>query len=177
LAGVFIAAQAFQPVAGAWQFERQAWTQGAWWQLFSAQWVHLDWFHLALNAAACVIGVPWLARRVPGLTVGIAYLGGLAGVAAVLWADATCAYYAGASGALHGVVVGSAVAVLCRPHGLRTRWAGGLLVLVAAKLGLQAMGADAHDLAGFPIYQPAHWAGALGGGLAVALWCAVRAKP
>jgi rhomboid family GlyGly-CTERM serine protease len=159
------------------QFERQAWTQGAWWQLFSAQWVHLGWSHLALNAAACVFGVPWLVRRVPGLAVGIAYLGGLAGVAAVLWADAACAYYAGASGALHGVVVGSAVAVLCRPHGLRTRWAGGLLVLVAAKLGLQAMGADAHDLAGFPIYQPAHWAGALGGGLAVALWCAVRAKP
>lgn len=184
---------------GGWVFVRTAWQAGAWWQPGTAQWVHLGWPHAALNAASMVLLLWAMRGLVAGALQGAALLGGYAGVAAVLALDPACAWYAGASGALHGFWAGNALVLLlypCKtpqgPHGLR--WLGGLmLIALLAKLWLQQRGlAGPHPWPGleplrdcwddwglatyspfpmdFPVYGPAHAAGAVGG-LGAVLLC------
>ncbi len=160
-----------------WQFVRPAYAAGAWWQLVTAQWVHMGMLHAAVNA----LGMLVLLRVFQGLISGrlqvLALLGGYAGVAVVLALDPHCAVYAGASGALHGLLAGSACALLVSPPQLpmtRQRMhilACCVLLALAAKLLVQHFDASptATGWLGFATYYPAHEAGALGGLLAVVM--------
>lgn len=176
-------AQMLSDQTGGWQFDRAHFDAGAWWQLLTAQWVHFGFSHAALN----VIGMGLMLQAFQGVVhprvQWAALLGGYLGVACVVALDPVCAYYAGASGALHGLWAGAAVALLVvRPpaeHRLNGGRILGLLLLMAlwAKLGLQG-GASQWGVPDFsmpawsiiPVYHPAHGAGALGGGVAAALY-------
>lgn len=154
-------------------FVRAEFQAGAWWQLLTAQWVHLSGAHALANAA----GLAVLLMAVWGLLAPrwllAAAVGGQLGVAVVLALDTHCTWYAGASGALHGLAAGAALGLLLSPAdrlpGRRpARWLGaGLLVGLAMKLVWQHGAEAAPGWLGFPTYTPAHEAGALGGLTAV----------
>jgi rhomboid family GlyGly-CTERM serine protease len=160
-----------------WQFVRTTYAAGAWWQLVTAQWVHLGSLHAAANALGLVVLLRVFQGLIPGRLQALALLGGYAGVALVLALDTDCTAYAGASGALHGLLAGSACALLASPPPppmTRQRMqilACCVLLGLAAKLLVQHFDASpsAAGWLGFATYYPAHEAGALGGLLAVLL--------
>ena len=174
-AAVTLGLQLWPGLAERLRFSRPLFDAGAGWQLLSAQWVHLSPAHAAVNAMAAVLLcwtlLPWVAVRKQLL----ALLGGYVGVGVLLALDANCLYYAGASGALHGVLAGAAVALLggqpASPHSGWNRRAVGAVLLIAlvVKLLVQSSG-DATPAPGWlhiPAYYPAHAAGAAGGAVAV----------
>lgn len=183
-----LAAQIVSNARGGWVFVRTAYEAGAWWQLFSAQWVHFGWPHAAWNALCMLLML--LAFR-GWVAVGIqcaAWVGGYLGVAAVLAMDPACAYYAGLSGALHGYWAGSALGLWLGPAALTQRssllhgMAVVMLVMLVLKLWIQ-QGASIlpHSMA-FAVYHPAHSAGVAGGLLAVWVYwvfqrCAASQSP
>jgi membrane associated rhomboid family serine protease len=160
-------AQMLSQAGAGWIFLRPAFEAGAWWQLFSSQWVHFTWTHAALNGVVMVLMLYAFQGWVRPSTQCLALLGGYGGVATVLALDSGCAYYAGASGALHGFFAGNALDVCLNArnrHGEAGpyRMVGAALLLVLLiKLVTQ------HGSAG-GIYFPAHEAGAAGGAIAVA---------
>lgn len=161
--------------AGQLRFTRPAFAEGAVWQLFTAQWVHLTPAHALVNAMAavllCWLLAPWVSMRRQLLSLA----GGFAGVAMVLALDSDCQYYAGASGALHGVLGGAAIVLLGtsspgqQRYRLRRAMGAGLLLVLVVKLLLQTGGGTPTNPGwlGIPTYYPAHVAGAIGGALAV----------
>lgn len=174
---VTMALQWLPGAAQHWQFGRTAWAAGAWWQLLTAQWVHLSNLHAVANALGMVVLLRAFQGLVGGRWQALALLGGYAGVAVVLVLDANCTAYAGASGALHGLLAGSACAMLTSPP-LQTApmrrqrmhmLACCVLLGLAAKLLVQHFDAppSAAGWLGFSTYVPAHEAGALGGVVAV----------
>ena len=171
---VCAAAQGLDASGMAWQFQRTAWAQGAWWQLFTSQWVHLSWGHWLGNVLGFVIVWAGLRLRLPARSLLLVHAGGFLGVMAVLQWDTQCQYYAGASGALHGLWAGGAVLLLL---GASRGWGVACSVLLAAKLVVPWIWPGAtlspYD---FPVYHPAHVAGALGG-LVVALLVAGAHAP
>lgn len=180
LAALCAVLQLWPGASEALRFERLAFSQGAVWQPLSAQWVHLNWPHAAANAAAAVL-LCWLLRPwMPLSRQLLALLGGWLGVAVLLVFDTRCAYYAGASGALHGVLAGAALHALAQAKPMRYVGAALLLGLVL-KLGWQAMAQTAAPgWLGIPVYHPAHIAGAVGGALVLAaclLMQGLRAAP
>ncbi|MBI2748701.1 MAG: rhombosortase [Burkholderiales bacterium] len=149
-------------------FVRTEFAAGAWWQLVSAQWVHLSWQHTGVNLLGLLVLLVVFHGLVPPRLQLTAFVGGHVGVAAVLALDANCAYYAGASGALHGLLAGCALCLVL----LQARWLGGaVLAGLAVKLVWQHATGDvgAPGWLGFATYYPAHEAGAVGGLAAVAL--------
>lgn len=148
-------------------FVRPSYEAGAWWLLFSAQWVHLNAWHTATNAIA-ILALPLVfGTLVPVRWQWTALLGGYIGVAWVLALDLSCMRYAGASGALHGLLAGNIAYLLCTARGNgRIAGLGWLLLLgLVLKLLLQR----ASGSVGQAIYYPAHEAGALGGVVMVLL--------
>ena len=167
------------------RFSRPAFAGGQWWQLLSAQLVHLNLRHATLNAVA--LAVTLLAWRV-WITLprqGLALAGGALGVALVLTLDRDCSFYAGLSGALHGLWAGNAIFLMCARDQVVDATRGGrdasdmiaaprfvaalVLLALAGKLAWQdGAAAGAFDAwLQIPVYRPAHWAG-LGGGLVAA---------
>lgn len=162
------------------QFARADYDVGAWWLLLTAQWVHLSLLHAVVN----VLGLTVLLFAFQGLVAArlqvLALLGGYAGVAVLLVLDTDCTLYAGASGALHGLLAGSACALLWGPPPPQSRLtrqrlhllAGAVLLGLAAKLLVQHFGMGPPSSVGwlgFASFYPAHEAGALGGALAMLL--------
>jgi membrane associated rhomboid family serine protease len=183
-AALTIGLQCDEGLVHALQFSRPVFEQGAVWQLFTSQWVHLNWLHAALNVLGAILILlaftPWV-----GLSLSLmAWLGGYVGVAVVLWWDWSCSYYAGASGALHGLYAGCAFALVCHSkwEGVRPRrpivviWGALAGSALMVKLTFQHGSVEAPEASwlGFITYYPAHPAGALGGVLAVLLWAAWR---
>ena len=177
------------------RFSRPAYEQGAFWQPVTSQWVHLSRWHAVGNAFAfsaiifaCAFWVRWPFQM-------LALAGGYIGVAAVVVLDPNCSYYAGASGALHGLVAGNAVGMTCaanppKPSAHRLGQAGNsaikrwtrllgtaMLTSMAVKLWMQAGLTGEAPLTGwsFPIYHPSHIAGAVGGMGFVLLFLAAQA--
>jgi rhomboid family GlyGly-CTERM serine protease len=148
-------------------FVRTEFAAGAWWQLVSAQWVHLSWPHAGVNLLGLLVLLVVFHGLVPSRLQLIAFVGGHVGVAAVLALDANCAYYAGASGALHGLLAGCALCLILQARKLG--WA--VLAGLFTKLVWQHTTGDATapGWLGFATYYPAHEAGAVGGLAAVAL--------
>ncbi|MES2950216.1 MAG: rhombosortase [Pseudomonadota bacterium] len=161
-----------------WKFVRTAYGAGAWWQLLTAQAVHLSTVHAGVNALGLVVLLLVFRGLVAGRLQALALLGGYAGVALVLALDPDCVFYAGASGALHGLLAGSACALLLAPPPrplmprARLQILGGCVLLgLAAKLLVQHFGGygSSPGWLGFATYYPAHEAGAVGGLVAVLL--------
>jgi rhomboid family GlyGly-CTERM serine protease len=168
---VTVGLQLWPGLAEALRFSRPAFAEGAVWQLLTAQWVHLSQAHAAVNAMAAVLLCWSLAPWVPVRQQLVAWSGGHLGVAVVLILNSQCQYYAGASGALHGVLAGVAVFILATPtQEPQARWprpgvGAALLVALAIKLWVQPWGytASTPGWLGIPTYYPAHAAGAAGG--------------
>ena len=165
-------------ITNSWQFARNAYTAGDWWLPLTAQWVHWSGLHAAINAMGFAVLLLAFQHLVTGRIQAIALLGGYAGVAIVIALDTNCARYAGASGALHGLLAGSALGLLLPPQQPLARqhthaqWLGGLMLLgLVIKLVVQHGGANAAipGWLGFATYYPAHEAGAVGGLIAVLL--------
>lgn len=179
-----LGAQWLSGMTGGWQFARDAYRAGAWWQLLTSQWVHFGFAHAAVNALALVVLLLVFQALVPGRSQALALLGGYAGVALVLAMDPACAVYAGASGALHGLLAGNAVNLLFTRQlqagaGARSRVLGIVLLFgLSLKLLVQQWMGDpsAAGWLGFSTYHPAHAAGTLGGLLAVVLAQAVAGR-
>lgn len=182
-------AQIASDTYGGWRFDRAAYQAGAWWQLLTSQWVHFGFMHAALNAVCLVAMVLTFQGLVRARVQGIALVGGAIGVAVIIAMDPACRYYAGASGALHGLWAGCAVALAVFTPSASGRFHAGrvlgvtMLVALGIKLYLQAGagnvgvsglsgGGDfsALVLGSVPVYTPAHEAGVAGGGLAVLVW-------
>lgn len=168
-------------------FSRTAYESGAWWQLLTSQWVHLSGLHAAVNALALLLIASACSRfvRTQDQIVGLA--GGCVGVALVLAFDPDCAYYAGASGALHGLLAGNALHMLWGRE--KTDWSsqaqaasgrssalarslafvilGGLALKLWVQGSAQALAAE--SWLGLPVYHPAHEAGMAGGVILVLL--------
>ncbi|MBK7002614.1 MAG: rhomboid family intramembrane serine protease [Rhodoferax sp.] len=142
-------------------FVRPGYAAGDWWLLFSAQWVHLNAWHAGKNAVAMAVLPLAFRALVPVRWQWGALLGGHIGVAWVLALDLRCMYYAGASGALHGLLAGNIAYFLCITQGnLRMVGTGWVLLLgLVLKLLLQRASGSVEQA----IYYPAHEAGALGG--------------
>lgn len=175
-------AQGLSVTLGGWQFVRTAYDVGGWWQLFSAQWVHLGWDHALANMVGFVVLLVVFRERVDGRWQGLALGGGYLGVAVVLALDTHCAWYAGASGALHGLLAGNLLSLWLNARRLGAQskavtWlaTAGLLGLLV-KLTVQHWQGDATmpTWLGFATYYPAHEAGAAGGLLVVALAAAAK---
>ena len=165
------------------RFSRADYERGAVWQLLSAQLVHLSNWHAAANASAFAMIIFTCASWLRWPLQMLALCGGYMGVAVVVALDPNCSYYAGASGALHGLLAGNAVSMAFAARSQRqsadahcnsfrvssSRWTLGLSIavlgLMAFKLWLEAGSLPAAPLGGwrFPVYRPAHIAGALGG--------------
>ncbi|MDP3709046.1 MAG: rhomboid family intramembrane serine protease [Polaromonas sp.] len=165
------------------RFSRADYERGAVWQLLSAQLVHLSNWHAAANASAFAMIIFTCASWLRWPLQMLALCGGYMGVAVVVALDPNCSYYAGASGALHGLLAGNAVSMAFAARSQRqfadahcnsfrvssSRWTLGLSIavlgLMALKLWLEAGSLPAAPLGGwrFPVYRPAHIAGALGG--------------
>lgn len=172
-----VAAQVWSEHIGALQFDRARYAAGASWLLLTAQWVHFGGAHAALNGAMLVLIVLALQGWVPLRMQWVALLGGYAGVAITIALDSQCLYYAGASGALHGLWAGSAVCLFAQNRTARPGaggWLGAAMLLaLVSKLGWQAWAGvhgspdDAmvglHLLSPMATYFPAHVGGALGG--------------
>lgn len=124
-----------------------------------------------MNAVA-MLALPLAFRAlVPVRWQWAALLGGHIGVAWVLALDLRCMHYAGASGALHGLLAGNIAYLLCnsqgnlRIAGVRVGVGWVLLLGLVLKLLLQRASGSVEQA----IYYPAHEAGALGGIVAVLL--------
>ena len=168
------------------QFTRTSYAQGSFWRLLTSQLVHLNWPHAAVNALALALSLicwhVWINLR----QQMIALVGGMVGVALVLALDSDCAYYAGLSGALHGLWAGNAIMLLAM--GINTSGSGNpttrtpffsksqhiglsVLFILAFKLFAEnaAMPHASEGWLNLPTYRPAHWAGLAGGaGLIIA---------
>ncbi|NMM10187.1 MAG: rhomboid family intramembrane serine protease [Polaromonas sp.] len=172
------------PGASEWlRFSRPRYEQGAVWQIWTSQWVHLSNWHAVGNAFAFLVIILMSGYWIRWPFQMLALVGGYVGVAIVVALDPSCNFYAGASGALHGLLAGNAVSLAWptrapgRPvnvndcAALVTPSRGSCLVAItvlggmALKLWLQAGSAGKAPLGGwgFPVYHPAHVAGALGG--------------
>ena len=158
-------------------YHRQAFLDGQWWLPLTAQLAHFNTPHALVNLlGAALLGclfVPWLDWP----QQAIALVGGVIGVALVVVLDTHCTYYAGASGALHGLAVGGAVFLLrVAPAGDAVAKSVAYLLLgcVLAKLGWQLSSPADTAAWGFPVYRWSHTAGALGGWLAACLAGAVH---
>jgi len=181
------------------RFSRPSYALGAFWQPLTSQWVHLTGWHAVGNALAFALIAVASSYWVRWPLQMLALLGGYAGVAVVVVLDPDCSYYAGASGALHGLLAGNAVSfalgagLLRRPAGegghcfsapspgCRLGLGAALLIFLALKLWLQSDGGLGATPSrwGFPVYRPAHCAGALGGLVLVfvaSAWRAVAAS-
>ncbi len=158
---------ALQLLPASWQqllvYERDAVAAGQWWRLLTGNLVHLGWTHLALNAAAMLIGARMFEGvRTPAAWLPAALLCMLAVPLGLHFLSPAVQWSMGVSGVLHGLLVVGA-ADLCR----RRDWLGPvLLALCIAKVTTEQFiggGSPTESLIGGPVVVDAHLWGALGG--------------
>lgn len=152
-----------------WGYERQAIGDGQVWRLLTGQFVHLNATHLALNllGLAGVMAV-WARELTPPWTLLGMVLGSACGASLGLWfLMPEVVWYAGASGALHGLFASGVVLATCTSLALRAAAALGLTLKLASEAYLSTGSAE---LIGAPIVHAAHQFGALGGLMSALLW-------
>lgn len=144
------------------EFNRSAIADGQWWRLLSGQWIHYGFYHLAMNTAAFVLCAYVLLRQLALPHYLLLLLCSMTTVGLGLyWFNPRLEYYAGLSGALHGLLVAGVFEILKQ----RPWFGGAALILVALKLVQeQSASFDAsHPLLPVPVAVDAHLYGALAG--------------
>lgn len=153
-----------EPVRLALRYSRTGVADGEWWLLFTGNFVHLGWMHVALDMSGlvllwilcgeCLHGWRWLFATVAGSwAVGLG----------LWWAWPNVVWYAGISGVAHTYWAAGALLLI-----VARRWEGfALLILLAAKLAWeQASGAGlptSDALMHAPVLVTAHLIGAIAG--------------
>jgi rhomboid family GlyGly-CTERM serine protease len=154
-------------------YQRAALSDGQWWRLLTAHFVHLDFEHAALNSLGVVLMWALFARDYRPLGWLAIYLVASLVVSAGLWFfSPRVEWYVGASGALHGVMTAGTLAHLRR--GDLDGWI--LAVFIVLKLGYEQL-AGALPFAGSPdTIVDAHLYGAIGGAI-LAPFLRLRREP
>jgi rhomboid family GlyGly-CTERM serine protease len=171
-------------VLAAWPgaFEVLAWDRaaiagGQWWRAVTGQFVHLGSVHAAGNLAGLAL-IVWLFRSdftpAAWLTATAASMAGVA--VGLQWLSPGVDWYAGLSGALHGILAAGAVIWSRRGRGVGWLLAAGL----AGKLVVEvAFGPSAASqwMTGGPVLVAAHVWGAAGGLAWGLLWGGYNSPP
>lgn len=144
------------------EFNRTLIEQGQWWRLVTGQWVHYGVYHLAMNLLAFLLCGFILLRDLALRHYATLLLTCLLGVAGGLyWASPELHYYAGLSGAVHGLLVAGLLLHLRSAPWLH---ALALLVLAGKIVQEQSAGFDpTHPLLPVPVAVDAHLYGTLAG--------------
>ncbi len=138
------------------RWERAAMDGGQWGRLLSAHLVHLDARHLLLNLFGLVLVAEWLLERWRLGELLALLLASALGTGLLLWQfEPGLRWYAGLSGALHGLWAGAALAGWLR---LRRPLFALALAALAVKLALPGNGPG-----GMPVVAVAHVYGAASG--------------
>ncbi len=144
------------------EYHREAILNGEYWRLFTGQWIHYGRYHLAMNLGALMLCGWILFQDIPLKHYSLLLLACLAGVSGGLLAfSPSLDYYAGLSGALHGLLV-AGVIITCR----QTPWMSALALMVVTYKIVQEQwpGYDtSHPLLPVPVAVDAHLYGALTG--------------
>lgn len=165
------------------RYERGALSAGQAWRVLSAHLVHLNTAHLLHNLLGLLLIREFLWRDMAVMHGLGLLLASAAGVCAGLWwFHPDLAWYAGLSGALHGLWAGCALAacwprratVIVRPGRDHDGVAIGIiaLLILAAKLCAELLPGSlvAEGMGGIPTVPFAHFHGALAGVLYVVIW-------
>jgi rhomboid family GlyGly-CTERM serine protease len=162
-----------EPVRQALSYDRVALSDGQWWRVLSAHFVHLDAPHTVVNVMGLVLMWALFARDYSPLRWITIYFTAALAISLGLWflrPDIT--WYVGASGALHGVMSAGTLAHLRR----RDLDAWILATFLVAKLTYeQIAGAMPFQDAGQTVVD-AHLYGAIGA-ILVAVAMRSRARP
>ena len=169
LLGVCAVLMAFElggdTVRNALSFDRSALAEGEWWRVLSAHFVHLDAQHALLNGLGLVLMWALFARDYSPARWATIYCAACLAVSAGLWwFNAEVAWYVGASGALHGVMVAGTLAHLRRRD--LDGWI--LAAFVVGKLTYEQVAGSMPFAGSSNTIVDAHLYGAIGG-LAAAL--------
>ncbi|WP_341936389.1 rhombosortase [Marinimicrobium sp. C2-29] len=144
------------------EFNRAAIDDGQWWRLLTGQWVHYGAYHLAMNLGAFVLCGYILFRDASLKHYATLLLLCLLGVGlGLFFFSPELDYYAGLSGALHGLLVGGILLTFREMPWMN----GAALLVVAAKIVQEQWpGFDtSHPLLPVPVAVDAHLYGALVG--------------
>jgi len=144
------------------EFNRGAIDRGQWWRLVTGHWVHYGFYHLLMNGAALLLcGYVLLLDLKPGHYAALLVTCLLAVGLGLYWGNQELGYYAGLSGALHGLLVAGLLLGLHQTP----RLYGLALLVVAVKIGREQWpGFDtAHPLLAVPVAVDAHLYGAVTG--------------
>lgn len=144
-------------------FTRAAFEHGEYWRLLSSQFVHLNPSHLFWNLLALLVSA-WVCHFfVSARTQALSFLGGLIGVAYMLMVDTSCSYYAGLSGALHGLWAGNILALIFATRHEELVLSVCVLIALLMKMTIQETSYPwVAEMLETPVYLPSHWAGLLG---------------
>ncbi|MCM0043522.1 MAG: rhombosortase [Burkholderiaceae bacterium] len=138
------------------RWERAAIADGQWGRLLSAHFAHIDTRHLMFNLLGLVLVAEWLLERWRLAALWSLLLASALGTGLLLWLfEPGLRWYAGLSGALHGLWAGAALAGWWRWR--RPLFAGALAAL-AIKLAFFNDGPG-----GMPVVAAAHVYGAASG--------------
>jgi len=119
-------------------YDRGAIFAGQWWRVYTGNFVHFSWSHLAWNLAVLLPTGIWLERRWPGPARGFQFLSPLVIGLVLLGFAPRLDVYAGLSGVVIGLV--TLLALLLRMTSASDRWwANTVLLLVAIKLTAEGM--------------------------------------
>ncbi|MBL4712734.1 MAG: rhombosortase [Gammaproteobacteria bacterium] len=150
-----------------WRFDRQLVEQGAFWRLFSAHIVHLNWSHWLLNMAGLLIVACFFSAHANVKQWLLVVLVSACVVSVgIWWWLSDIYYYVGLSGVLHGLFLYGAL------REIRFYPVSGyvLVVVLITKLMWEFFyGAlpGSEDMAGGRVLTQAHLLGAIGG---VSVW-------
>ncbi|MFW2406035.1 MAG: rhombosortase [Gammaproteobacteria bacterium] len=173
LAAALLLIQAI-PDASTWlRYDRAGVEQGEWWRILTANFIHLGWGHLALNAAG-LLAIAWLFAEDYSLGEWIFILIVCSAVTSVglYLLNPEIDWCVGLSGALHGLFVAGAMALAAD----EPRLGIGLLVGVAVKIGYEQFVGSmpfSEGAIGGSVVVDAHLWGAIGGiaaALCVRIW-------
>ena len=162
------------PDASAWlRYDRAGVEQGELWRILTANFIHLGWGHLVLNAAG-LLAIAWLFAEDYSLGEWIVVLLVCSVVTSLglYLLNPEIHWCVGMSGALHGLFVAGAVALLFD----EPRLGVGLLLGVAVKIAYEQFAGAmpfSEGIVGGAVVTDAHLWGALGGlaaALGVRLW-------
>ena len=150
-----------------WGYARGAIEQGAWWRLLTGQFVHLNMAHLGLNALG-LLGVVslWHQALCGGRPLAYSLVLALS-ISAGLWLfQPSLAFYAGASGVVHGLFVMGLMLSSEIKKPWRALAATAFIIKLYAETQLPSTSAE---LIGAPVIYSAHQFGAFSA-LILSVW-------